>query len=1230
MPEPHIVHFADDDTPWTRLAYLHKPLFWRWNKVREQLDQPYGTFFSPWLLFFIPSIVLAFARVYYKTAGTSSSSSSERRNSAKMTNANSAGAGASGLSPSRRRDSVAVWVSSSSPSPSQSQSPSRRIRQPQHGQLAILPASVIPGSYDTGAVDVSSKSTKRASWLARADQGGNGGGGSDVMALVGSADHVFPPCLREGVLCYFLTALVAVLGFMWFHATRALSREVVDARWHPFISIAVYNAWLCCALVLGLYLMDYVYYLFKTRARTLLRDAVAVAMFVSIVSFLHARRGTAWAVAIGLGIIALGFGHGSRPESARCLSGRLHFRCITASCLVGVVVSLAVCYGGASAHEVASRRIHSAAASLQMVFTSIVYASVIGGHRLRADMGDVGLVLDVAVRSTAAPCPSSETLVTGTSEAVVVGVPEAGGATKKLSMGAGRGGIEGGSSSNSDERKRADVCALTASVVMWIKTVIWRRHVVAACLALLVLWPLSSSIQSSTPGRRLEKYGQSCLGNPSGFVEAGGKRLAKVCGAEQALRPVKTGAYFEAFRQDKVCLEVAGGGFLTLGRVHVAQACTPENQFVFQLIQSPTAKKPKPGSTDVLSSGPSSHARDVGEYCVYNPTSGLYLSAQGRPKASCGELEHWFVKPAPTTLGLSKDSRKKRGSESAMSMLLHPDFLSRGPLRTLYGYLAAATALLVARAVFAKLASARGDAVARSNGSGGQQGSGGGSAKHRHGGLGSRRNSRGRPSRPRNSGGDDYAGYFGDAGYAGDAEVGSAGYNIGRGKGKSSGKGSRESSNRPIVVPLVGSLEDLPCWGPDLVPTRSLGAAEKGLKRGGSFSRSKSGGSGVDGSTAGTSAGKVTAAGVWNRFLWKLFSGLCLACDATLLAGLWCLIPTHFAQALSSLTHDHNSAIQQGLGMENALGGGGGGEEIFTDAETRGLEEAAIILKGGEGTSMFGVGNFGLDRSGDADALTLPSCDGTAWWIMSALIRWHLVLVLVAFCHLHGAVAAAAAATHKAGRDRRTGKRIVNERVSFLGLRAGEHLAMRLRTGLGVLALLCVAATTSGVAGLGDGVGKSAAFLGLHAHPAWGKCAPAAGLDLSWGGVSPLLVFAVLAAAAGVYVRAGATSAVRISAGFALVVAGMAILAAVGRTYLAIAAIAAAMDWTAWGIAGFLSCVCYQKRSMHRLSRDSSGSAEDAESATDVGGGGRGTRGVGKRSGVADGSATRLRMAMGV
>lgn len=1114
--EPHIIHFADEDTPWKRLAYLNKPLFWKWNTYREQLEYPYGNFFAPWVLFFIPCVVLAFTRVYYKTAGGGSSRGYDLPiNVCAGTNA-TASAGAD-------------------ESPLKKRSPCSRGPKQKHRQIAILPACGMAACYDGGTMGGSLEAASRY----RSSSGG--AVGTDLPPL---------PSLPVGV-CYLLSAVVVVFGLVWFRATRALAREVVDASWPPVISVAVYNAWLCCALVLGIYVLDYVYYALVTRGRTFLKDVFAAGVVVSGVWIMHSTMagGIVWAGAIGIGVIALGVGHGARPCAAYHLSGRNHFRCITVSCVVGAVVSLIMCYNGAKAYQVISRPTRTAAATAQMVFTALVYASVIGGSRLRADMDEAGLKIS---RSCSTPSFVGDAL------AVVPGT-----ISDSKTVSTATASHPGGWSA----------CRVFGSrAAIWLRKSIWGRRRVAACTAILLLWKVSASLRPTTPSRRFEQYGQSCLESEKGYVEAGGKRLSKVCGAEQALRPVATGAYFEAFRQDKVCLEVAGGGFLTLGRVHVSEACTPENQFVFQQVQS----KPKAGTKESLSSAPAAGTVDVGDYCVYNPTSGFYLSTQSRPRAQCGQLEHWRVKSAPHAPGLKKPLVTEGSkAQSIVSVLIHPNFLSRGPLHTFYGYLLVGTALLIARAVFAKLAVSQSFTAANMSRSSGTEGD---ASKQRHGALGARQRSRGmHHSRSNNSGKISDARYFGDPGYAGDAEAGSAGYVPGGSRARLS-QSPRASS---------GNQQHYSVWSAGVMSAgRETGLDAEGDSRAVKFSKGLG-----DRFATEVSLGFSRPAQGRSGFLAKLFSGLCLACDAALLAGVGCLVPAHLSQALSALTHDHHSAIGQGLGMDSTGSRGlGAGIDVG----------GPLPLFGGKGFSIGGV------EAPVGGAASDVFCDGEAWWIISALVRWHLVFLLVAFCHLHGAVvtAAAATATTGRGRNRRTGKR-VSERPSFWGLKSGGRLAIRIRTALGVLTLLCASATAVG-AGMGGRIGVL--FLGLRTHPAWETCAGAVGLDESWGIVSPLLVFAVLAASAGVYIRAGASTSVIVGAGLGLVFAGTVIARAAGRAYLSLAVAAVAMDWAAWGIAGVLSCVCYKTPdllSLHRVSSDSAVSVGDSDGTGDSFGGGQ-------------------------
>ena len=1193
-PEPHIVHFADEDTPWKRLAYLHKPLFWKWNAYREQLEYPYGNFFAPWVLFFIPCVVLAFARVYYKT--TSGSRGDRNRSSG-------GDGGGEGLpspinvddsSPSKRR---APWL----------RSPTKVAqRQQQVQQVAILPQCGMAAAYDGAAsAGVGSLEAAAAARL-RNSAGGTGGG----LGIAVGADEFPSSCVsgRGGQqlpvrACYPLSALVGGFGLLWFRAARALAREVVDSSWHPVITVSVHDAWLCCALVLGLYVMDYLYYALLTRGRTLLKDSMAVVVFVVTVRVLYSMTGSGgssdggggggggstgvvWASAIGVGVIALGFAHGSRAGVVHHLSGRAHFRCVTASCVLGTVVSMTVCCAGPKLQQLASRRAQSAAATAQMVFIALVYASVIAGARLRCEVDDGG-------SSKIGRSCSTASFVSDALKATAPGK----GMTPSVSLTAlsaqeSRATAKTGTAASTMEGRAGGIgegwrsaWSLLARATVWTRDLVWQRRRVAACIAVLALWKASSAVlKPSTPSLRFEKYGQSCLESQHGFVEAGGKRLSRVCGVEQALRPVTTGAYFEAFRQDKVCLEVAGGGFLTLRRVHVAPACVPGNQFVFQEVST---KKSKAKARE---RGVSSSTADNGMYCVYNPTSGLYLSSQGFPKAQCGPDEHWRVKPAPRAPGLmgggGAGSNPTGSRKSTVSALLHPSFLSRGPLHTFYGYLLVATALLVARAVFSKLATAPCVVAASRGGSGGV-------FKHQRG-LGGRQRSRGRThSRSRSSFGDfvDTVN-LADAGYAGDAETGGAGYGTGGGRGSgsggscsssSSGSGSRVRSSQqvqfgglsPSVSPVGdGSRQrDNTGWTAEAMMAANRSDERRFPSQGGG------GGSGAGRSTrphfkreisSGAASSSTAAAPATCGWLAKLFSGLVVVCDATLLAGLWCLIPAHFAQAMSALTLDHHSAIDQGLGMDsnaNAAQADNGWSRSLGEGAAAPAEYTILV-----------DGNGG----GEDELAEAGSCGSGAWWLMSALIRWHLLLAVVAFCHLHAAVSAAAsAATAQRWRNRRTDKKARapagehhqhRSSGAFWGLRSGERLAMRLRTALGVLTLLCTAAAAAGPE-LSELSGLP--FTRLHAYPGWGRCAPAAGLGDSWGAVSPLLVFAVLAATGGVYLRAGSSFAVRCGAGVALLAAGGSVAAAAGREYLAVAVAALAMDWLAWAVAGLLSCVCY-------------------------------------------------------
>lgn len=1152
------------------MAYLHKPLFWKWNQYREQLEYPYGNFFAPWVLFFIPCAVLAFARVYYKTAGVS-----DGHNNNNTGNNITAVTGTSLADPPSSKRRITWFLR-------------RKREQRPCRQVAILPAFGVAAAYDGGAVG---GSLERPAKYRRSFSG-------DAADAEGSPS----PGAGGGPLAsgafFVLSALVSAFGLVWFRGMRMLAREVVDVSWHPVISVAVYNAWLCCALVIGLYVLDFFYYTLLTRGRTLLRDGVAVAVFVTCVNMLHSSNcggDLVWAAAIGVGVVALGVGHGSRQAAVNHLSGRVHFRCVTASCALGTAISLVICYNGATAHRVASRHAHAVAATVQMLFTALVYASVVSGVRLPQRDANAEDADSNMVRSCSTASFVGEALMAPGSIA--------------SSEGRGAAGVTSASEVRLGRSLSATALKVAGRGAIWVGDALWRRRRVTGCVLILMVWTIFTTSIPTTPTRRFERNGLSCLKNQAGYVDAGEKHLAGVCGPDQALRPVSTGAHFEAFRQDKMCLEVAGGGFLTIGRTNVAETCAPETQFVFHQIQSLKAKaQAKAGSPDALSSAPSAGSADSGIYCVYNPTSGLYLSAQNHARVHCGPMEHWHVEKAPRSDGQVKLRSSSGGTTASSSkikhasMLLHPNYLSHGPLHTVYGYLLVATTLLLARAVFAKLLEMQtATDSGRGSGGGGNDGGGRGGGvgsvyKQRRGNTMTRHRARGRKhTRCTNSAYVSDNGYFGDPGYAGDAETGTSGHGDGSGNISSGGSSSsvRRSQNsfgssddlRTLSESPVGrGQRELLGWSTsefafvDRKESRlggkgdyQLGLAAKGLELASSKEKEVR--------FSCTGAGRVARGG--DRWFVGLLRGLCLACDATLLAGLWCLAPAHFSQALSALTHDHHTAIRQGLGGDSSASNGNLGSRH--------------LVEGGDGSKTLhplGLGEAGASVEGD------ESCNREAWLILATLIRWHLLFLLVAFCHLHLAVAAASAAGR--GRNRRTGRKII-ERASFWGLRAGERMSMRLRSALGVLTLMCAAATAFGADLHARG---GAIFLGLHSHPSWGKCAASVGLDASWGIVSPLLLFALLAASSGVYVRAGASNTIRLAAISFLAVAGLVIWMSAGRTYLLLAVGAVGMDWAAWGIAGMLSCICYKSSDVPYIHRESSGSAASVEDPGVVASGG--------------------------
>ena len=60
--EPHVLRFDASDQPWSSLAYLRNPLYWRWNSYRSTLANPYGEpadLWALWVTVLFPFCVLS-------------------------------------------------------------------------------------------------------------------------------------------------------------------------------------------------------------------------------------------------------------------------------------------------------------------------------------------------------------------------------------------------------------------------------------------------------------------------------------------------------------------------------------------------------------------------------------------------------------------------------------------------------------------------------------------------------------------------------------------------------------------------------------------------------------------------------------------------------------------------------------------------------------------------------------------------------------------------------------------------------------------------------------------------------------------------------------------------------------------------------------------------------------------------------------------------------------------
>ncbi|CAN0167032.1 unnamed protein product, partial [Phaeothamnion confervicola] len=402
--------------------------------------------------------------------------------------------------------------------------------------------------------------------------------------------------------------------------------------------------------------------------------------------------------------------HGCRAWRSRLrLSSKAHYKWLTASCAVCAAVACAACWaatapadglgGGGAVH-----RFHRFVALCHVALVALVYASMVGGDRLRRDLA-----------STAAPRP-----VAVTAEAFPLHGPTGGGLWRRSSSSGGAG--ESGSESCRGEVQPVPPHAVSGGglrsllslaaawrLLGWLRALargMWRRRLVLAVG--VVFWWAQALPRMSRPGTiYFEHFTKQCIRRPGGgFLSAlmgRPDRLAGACGENEHFRPVATGIYVEAFRQYKVCLQTAGGRYLSLAPDKFASSCVPENQFVFL---RPPVDYPGGTSDIALASGTGTLQGSRGgsgggneeevvaaeeEFCLYNPMLGLYLNARGRGRAQCGAAERWRIAPVVPP---GPDVRMVVDNTAAM---LHPHFASRAPVAAILTYLGVSAVLLHGR-----------------------------------------------------------------------------------------------------------------------------------------------------------------------------------------------------------------------------------------------------------------------------------------------------------------------------------------------------------------------------------------------------------------------------------------------------------------------------------------------------------------------------------------------------
>jgi hypothetical protein len=626
--EPHIVRFAaPGDRPWlgvTRHPALQ--LFWQWQAFREQLREPYSSSSSSsgWLgallALLLPSALLAAALAHYKLY---IDCSSKRKHSGSDSAANAAAAAAAtaGVSPPRLRRAA----------------PLQRCSD-------VLPTVATPDA------------AHRGSYLLHGAQ-------------------AQPLAVRVALCC-----AAAAFGKLWLAAAGVCSSLHIDPEWHPAAGAAVRSAWLACALIAGLHLLDFAYYAVVTWGRTLRRDAPLCAALLAALGLLCAHdawtggadvSGGGWPRVLCAGTLSaallLGAVHARRARSAalRLSSGR-HLTAVAAVCTAAAAGAGAVALAAPPA--LLRAQLHSALGSAQLLVSCCVYSSLFvssvsssssssnsnnSSAEKRAETGWQALaqravhVLAAAVELLNGARLRQPRLLKCSSTSSTSSTSSS---SSSCSSSSSR------SSAKHRSRRSSSSTALAAAVARLLRDQ-WHWCIAAGALVYVVAphTHVARAVRTAAAPPQVQPlhyrvHSEQCLYGEWGYASAGGSRLAGTCGAAETFKPIITAS-------GAVCLRTADGCFLTPRRGKLLDDCTGESQFVFQPARSSPAMGDLSGGAGGLlqndTAGPGGGKLTAAErerlrlqqegFCAYNAATGLYLSASSHPQQLCRLTERWRV-----------------------------------------------------------------------------------------------------------------------------------------------------------------------------------------------------------------------------------------------------------------------------------------------------------------------------------------------------------------------------------------------------------------------------------------------------------------------------------------------------------------------------------------------------------------------------------------------------------